>query len=276
MNLQEYKNEFTSMDFKEPAPGVLEVILSSGGTKNPQPMNPMNATMHNETAYIWRKIDLDKSVNCVLLRAQGKAFSVGGDFELVSSMIKDDQALLNVWKECKDMVYNVINCSKPIVSAIHGPAVGSGLALALLADISITAKTAKLIDSHTKLGVAAGDFSAIIWPLLCGMAKAKYYLLTCKSISGEEAERIGLVSMCVEDDDLYSSALSCAVSVAQNSPSAVRFTKHALNNWLRTMGPSFDHSLALEILGFRMPDIQEGLNAMQEKRSPEFEKNCPI
>ena len=106
-------------------------------------------------------------------------------------------------REARDIVYNVINCSKPIVSAVHGPAVGAGLVVAMLADVSVVGRTARIIDGHTKIGVAAGDHAAICWPLLCGMAKAKYYLLTCETLTGEEAERIGLVSMCVDDDEVH-------------------------------------------------------------------------
>lgn len=76
----------------------------------------------------------------------------------------------------------------------------------LLADISIAARDARIIDGHTRLGVAAGDHAAIVWPLLCGMAKAKYYLLLCDAVSGEEAERIGLVSLCVDRAELLSKA----------------------------------------------------------------------
>ena len=104
-------------------------------------------------------------------------------------MATDFETRSRVWREAREMVYNIINCSKPLVSAMHGPAVGAGLVCGILADISIAAKTARIIDGHTRLGVAAGDHAAIIWPLLCGMAKAKYYLLLCEPISGEEAER---------------------------------------------------------------------------------------
>ena len=122
-------------------------------------------------------------------------------------MIADFDTRMRVWKEARDMVYNLINCSKPVVSAINGAAVGAGLVLAILADISIAAKSARLIDGHTKLGVAAGDHAAIIWPLLCGMAKAKYHLLLCEPVTGEEAERIGLVSLAVPDAELQARAL---------------------------------------------------------------------
>ena len=120
------------------------------------------------------------------------------------------------------MVYNLINCSKPVVSAINGAAVGAGLVVAILADISIAAKSARLIDGHTKLGVAAGDHAAIVWPLLCGMAKAKYYLLLCDTITGEEAERIGLVSLAVPDEELQARALDIAKRLAEGAPNAIR------------------------------------------------------
>src|SRR5205823_5444221 len=137
-------------------------------------------------------------------------------------------ARTRVWKEARDLVYNLINCSKPIVSAIHGPAVGAGLVVGLLADISIAARSARIIDGHTRLGVAAGDHAAIVWPLLCGLAKAKYYLLLCEPVSGEEAERIGLVSLCVDDAALQETALRIAERLAAGSPTAIRWTKYAL------------------------------------------------
>src|SRR5437762_1095595 len=122
-----------------------------------------------------------------------------------------------------------------VVASLHGPAVGAGLVFGLLADISIAAKNARIIDGHTRLGVAAGDHAAIIWPLLCGMAKAKYYLLLCESLSGAEAERIGLVSLAVPESELDRTAVDVAVRLAEGAPSAIRWTKYALNNWLRQM-----------------------------------------
>ena len=170
----------------------------------------------------------------------------------------------------------MINCSKIIISAINGPAVGGGLAVALLADISIAARDARLIDGHTRLGVAAGDHAAIIWPLLCGMAKAKMHLLLSDEISGEEAERIGLVSKVVDATDLLPTALAMADQLANGPQSALRWTKHALNNWLRQAGPIFDNSLALEMLGFTGPEMQAGLAAVRERRAPVFPEKSVI
>jgi enoyl-CoA hydratase len=185
-------------------------------------------------------------------------------------MTRDFDARARVWREARDIVYNMINCSKIIVSAMHGPAVGAGLVVGLMADISIATKNARLIDGHTRLGVAAGDHAAVIWPLLCGMAKAKYYLLLCETLSGEEAERIGLISLTCEDAELQPKALEVARKLAAGAQSALRWTKYSLNNWLRMAGPTFDASLALEILGFTGPEVLEGIASLREKRAPKF------
>jgi enoyl-CoA hydratase len=243
---------------------------------NPGSLNSVDGDMHGELAEIWRDVDSDPDVSAVIIRGAGDVFSAGGDLDMVEEMTENFETLSRVWKEARDLVYNIINCSKPIVSAIEGPAVGAGLVCGLLADISIASKTARIIDGHTRLGVAAGDHAAIIWPLLCGMAKAKYYLLLCESINGEEAERIGLISLCTEPEDLHDKSLEVAKKLAAGSPSAVRWTKHALNNWLRMAGPTFDNSLALEFMGFNGPDVQEGLASIREKRRPEFGKDSPL
>jgi len=250
---------------------VLRIVLD-----NPGKLNAVDARMHRELADVWRVVDADREVSAVILTGAGEAFSAGGDFGVIERMCEDHETRLTVWKEARDIVYNVINCSKPVVSAIRGPAVGAGLAAALVADISIAAKSARFIDGHTRLGVAAGDHSVIVWPLLVGMAKAKYYLLTCEPLSGTEAERIGLVSLCVEDEELAAKALEVAAKLADGAPSAIRFTKYALNNWLRSAGPAFDASLALEFLGFCGPEVREGVQSLKEKRAPDFPKDSPL
>ncbi len=254
-----------------PAPRILQITLDTPGR-----LNAVDETMHEELGRIWRDIDEDPEVSVAMIRGAGKAFSAGGDLDMIDGIMDDSDTRARTWREARNIVYNLINCSKPVVSAIHGPAVGAGLVCALLADISIAAKTARIIDGHTRLGVAAGDHAAIIWPLLCGMAKAKYYLLLCEPLSGEEAERIGLVSMCVEEDVLFDTALEVAEKLAAGAPSAIRWTKYALNNWLRMMGPTFDASLALEFLGFTGPEPREGLASLREKRRPNFDPRSEV
>jgi enoyl-CoA hydratase len=256
---------FPSLTFERPAEGVLTIVLEGPG------LNAVDADKHRELADVWLSVDRDPSTRVAVLQGAGKAFSAGGSFELIDSIVSDYAVRTRVMREARDLVLNVINCSKPIVSAIHGPAVGAGLVAALLADVSIAARDARIIDGHTRLGVAAGDHAAICWPLLCGMAKAKYYLLTCETLTGEEAERIGLVSLCVDAAEVHERALAVARDLAAGAQSAIRWTKHTLNHWYRLLGPAFDASLAYEFYGFGGPDAAEGLAAHREKRSPSFD-----
>lgn len=262
---------FDALTFDRPADRVLRITMA-----RPDRLNAADQALHRQLAEVWREIDRDPEVSVAVLRGAGRGFSAGGDFALVEEMADDFQVRARVWKEARDLVYNIVNCSKPIVSAMHGPAVGAGLVAGLLADISIAAESARIIDGHTRLGVAAGDHAAIVWPLLCGMAKAKYHLLLCEPLSGAEAERIGLVSLCVPDDQLERVSLDVAQRLAAGAPSALRWTKYALNNWLRLAGPTFDASLALEFMGFSGPEVREGLASFREKRAPRFDPQSPL
>ena len=272
MDADQYGRDYPSLDFSEGADGVLLIELPAAEHTD---IAVADADMHGDLADVWTAVDGDAGVRAVIVAGGGEAgFCAGGSYELIDEMIDDDRALQRVWREARDLVYNMINCSKPIVSAIHGPAVGAGLAVALLADVSIAARDARLIDGHVRLGVAAGDHAVIIWPLLCGLAKARYHLLTNTPLDGAEAERIGLVSMCVERDALTDTAFEVAERLAAGSPSAIRWTKYALNNWLRMAGPAFDASLALEFMGFRQRDVTEGLASLRERRTPRFDDDA--
>jgi enoyl-CoA hydratase len=135
----------------------------------------------------------------------------------------------------------------------------------------VAERSAKIVDGHTRLGVAAGDHAAICWPLLCGMAKAKYHLLTCRPMTGEEAERMGLVSLVVDDGQAHSVALEIATELAAGSQPAIAHTKQALNGWYRQVGGAiFENSLALEFVGFAGEDVKEGVASHREKRRPNF------
>ncbi|MPZ69178.1 MAG: enoyl-CoA hydratase/isomerase family protein [Actinobacteria bacterium] len=260
-----YAADFPSLEFSRPDNHILKIVMSK-----PERLNAVDHGMHRDLSMVWQQVDRDPDVRAVLVCGDGEAFSAGGDLDLVFDAADDFATRVELMREVRDLVYNVINCSKPVVSAVQGPAVGAGLALALLADISVVGKSARLIDGHTRLGVAAGDHAAIIWPLLCGMAKAKYHLLLCEPVLGEEAERIGLVSRCVEDDQVHPTALAIAQRIVEGSQSALRFTKWSLNNWLRSAGPTFDASVALEFIGFSGPDVREGVVSLREKRAPNF------
>lgn len=260
--LERYKQ--FPMRFERHEDGVLEMIFDGPN------LNAVDERVHAALPNVWPVIDADPETRVVLVRGEGRAFSAGGSFDLIDAQIESYAVRMRVYRETRDLVSNMINCNKPIVSAIHGPAVGAGLIVAMMADISIAARTAKIVDGHTRLGVAAGDHASMVWPLLCGMSKAKYYLLTCEAMSGEEAERINLVSRCVDDDKLLDTARDVAHRLAHGAQEAIALTKYSLNGWYRQQMPLFDASLALEFLGFGGPEVKEGVRSHRERRAPKF------
>src|SRR5215467_3202948 len=260
----DYK-EYQHLLFERRPNGVLLITLN-----RPEVLNATNDRLHWELTQIWLTIDRDNDTRVAVVTGAGRAFSAGGDMDMVEKNATDPRRLANTVREASDIVYNMMNLDKPVISAINGVAVGAGLVVAMMADISIMSESARFTDGHTKLGVVAGDHAAILWPLLCGMAKAKYYLMTSDFIDGKEAERIGLVSLCVPADQLMDKAMEVAHKLASGPQQALRFTKRSLNNWLRAAGPSFDASLAMEMLGFFGADVREGAAAVREKRVPKF------
>jgi enoyl-CoA hydratase len=263
--LSDLYEAFTGLTIDRPSDGVLRITMDAPG------LNAVSPQVHRQLADVWLTVDRDPDTRVALLRGAGRAFSAGGSFALLDELMGDYGTRTRIMREARDLVFNVINCAKPIVSAINGPAVGAGLVAGILADVSVVARTARIIDGHTRLGVTAGDHAAICWPLLCGMAKAKYYLLTCDTLTGEEAERIGLVSLCVDDDRVQERAMAVAVQLADGAQSAIRWTKQTLNNWYRAQSAILDASLAYEFYGFGGPDAREGLASHTEKRAPRFD-----
>src|SRR5579884_1866937 len=258
-------DDFAHLSFDKRPDGVLLVTLD-----RPDVLNAANVRMHREMSEIWAVADDDDEVAATVVTGAGRAFSAGGDLDMIEEMTRDYDAMLTQWRDAGAIVEQMLLARKPIVSAINGVAVGAGLAVALLADVSIMGESARISDGHARLGVAAGDHAAILWPLLCGMAKAKYYLMTADFVSGPEAERIGLVTKCVPDDAVLSEALAVAARLAAGSATAVQWTKRVMNQWIRQALPAFGESVALEMLGFLGPDVREGVDAVRERRQPQF------
>jgi enoyl-CoA hydratase len=258
-------SSYHHLTFERRDNGVLLITMN-----RPEVYNAADEAMHGQLSRIWADVARDDDTRVAVITGAGKAFSAGGDLAMVQRMAGDYDRIAHMLSEMSDLVYTMVNCDKPIISAINGVAVGAGLVVALLADISICAADARLGDGHVRLGAAAGDHAAIIWPLLCGMAKARYYLLTGEMIDGTEAERIGLVSKAVPRAEVLPEALRIADGLAGGSQLAIRLTKRALNSWLRTAGPIFDQSAAYEMLTFMGPDVAEGAAALREKRPPRF------
>jgi enoyl-CoA hydratase len=221
--------------------GVLEVTLN-----RPDSLNAITPAMHAELVRLWSEIATDEETRVVLLTGEGRAFCAGADMK--GPPRSGEEKLASLERQ-RQLVAAMMNLDKPIVSAVRGAAIGSGLALALMADIVVVARDARLSDANVRLGVASGDHAVWTWPLLCGMAKAKHLLLTGKMFSGEEAERIGLASLAVPAEEVDSVAGEIAAELAQGHQDAIRWTKRALNGWLRLGQPAYDASVAYAMLG---------------------------
>ncbi|MBL4783444.1 MAG: enoyl-CoA hydratase/isomerase family protein [Porticoccaceae bacterium] len=245
--------------------GVLTITIN-----RPEVMNATNARLHWELTQVWDTVAADDDTNVVVITGAGKAFSAGGDLNWVEGQVGDAAGVQRIQKEAADIVYRLLALEKPVISAINGVAVGAGLAVALMADISVMSETAKFTDGHVKLGVGAGDHAAIIWPLLCGMSKAKYYLMTAEFINGVEAERMGMVSLCLPLEEVLPKAMEIADKLAAGSQQAIRGTKSTLNGWMQMAAPIFENSLRMEMLCFLGEDAAEGIAAVKEKRPAVF------
>lgn len=250
--------------------GVLLVTIN-----RPERLNAANPRLHAELAGLWTEVGNDPATRVAVITGAGPAFCAGGDLEMVREMAGDYPRIAAMLTEMSQLVSGIIECPKPIISAINGVAVGAGLVVALLADISIAAEDARITDGHLRLGVVAGDHAVLIWPLLCGLAKAKYYLLTADFLDGREAERIGLVSRSVPRERVLPEALAVADRLARGPQDALRWTKRALNGWLRANAAHFDVSAAYEMLSFFGADVTEGASAILEKRPPQFPSATP-
>jgi enoyl-CoA hydratase len=257
--------KYSGLTFERLENNILLVTID-----RPESLNATDAPLHNALSRVWVDIDEDDDTRVVVITGAGKAFSAGGDLQWIDSMVQNYDGMKAAFREAGDIVYRMTQCRKIIISAINGVAVGAGLAVALMADISIMAEEARITDGHVRLGVAAGDHANIIWPLLCGLAKAKYYLLTADFIDGKTADQIGLVSKSVPLANLRDEALRIATRVATGPIDATQWTKRALNLWVTQAAPAFDASLAFEMLNFMGPDAKEGASALIERRQPKF------
>ncbi|MEV6923379.1 enoyl-CoA hydratase/isomerase family protein [Dactylosporangium sp. NPDC051485] len=257
--------DYQRLIFEQLPDGVLLIRIN-----RPDKYNAADPRMLMEFEQVWLDVAADPQVRVVVITGVGKAFSAGGDIRAEMARIGDATQVVDAMDRARGLVLNMLNCDKPIISAINGVAVGAGLAIALLADISIIGEDVRLTDGHMRIGLAAGDHSVMLWPLLCGIAKAKYYLLTAKFIDGREADRIGLVSECVPTGEVLAQALAVAQGLATGPQWALQWTKRSINHWLRAAQPAFESSLALEMLSFFTDDAREGMAAMLEKRPAIF------
>lgn len=234
-------------------------------------VNAVDGRLHDDLAALvgWLR-DPPRTVRAVLLTGRGRAFSAGGDFTWfpdLSDPIRRD----HVRRAGKQLIWDLLDVEVPVVAAVNGPAMGLAATLVLLCDAVFMASTATLGDPHVKVGIVAGDGGTAIWPLAVGPALAKRYLLTGDPVSADEAMRLGLVTHVCEPESLDGEAMAFARRLADGAPLAVRYTKLAVNKWVKeALNAAFDVATAYEIVTMQSEDHAEALAALSEKRSPEF------
>lgn len=245
---------------------VLRVTIAHPGNE----LNAVDETLHHELTALFGALRRETEARAVVLTGRGKCFSAGGDFNWFPQL-RDPGRLDSLRRDARQLIWDLLDVEIPIVAAVNGPAVGLGASIALLCDVIFVADSASIADPHVRVGLAAGDGGAVIWPLALGPARAKQYLLTGDSIGAAEAERIGLVNRVVPAADLQAAALAFAGRLAEGAPLAVRYTKLAVNKLLKdALNTAFDTSTALEMLTFHSEDHREALAAIREKRRPDF------
>lgn len=236
----------------------------------PERLNAVNGRMHTELSTIARDFDDDHAAKVLVITGEGRAFSAGGDFS-GGSAPGPAAASGNMMLEARRIVDNLLECHKPVISAVNGYAMGLGATVALLCDVVVAGRSAVFADTHVKLGIGAGDGGQVIWPLLMGVNRAKFFLMTGDRLSADEAERFGLVNFVVEDADLMDKALEIAGRLARGPMKAIIASKVPINQWIRAQSAQIlPLSLEMEEASMRSADAKEAGKAFAEKREPKF------
>jgi enoyl-CoA hydratase len=260
---------YKTMTIERRAGGIAVLTLN-----RPESLNAVNGTMHSELARFSIDYANDRDLRVLVVTGAGRAFCAGGDFS------PDDPVGSNpngpdLWAEARQIVDHILECEKPIISAVNGYAMGLGATVALLADVVVVSSKTVIADTHVNMGIGAGDGGQLIWPHLIGVNRAKYYLMTGDRIGGKEAVDMGLASFYVEENaDLLPKALEIADKLAAGAPQAISASKVAVNAYLRSVSAMvMPIGLRYEQQTMRSKDHQEAIAAFQEKRPPKFTGN---
>jgi enoyl-CoA hydratase len=246
---------------------VLRAVIDKPGDD----LNTVDEELHADLVSLFAQLRQETEARAVLLSAQGRAFSAGGDFRWMPKL-QDPDAMEHLRLSAKQMIWDLLDIPIPVVAAVNGPAVGLGASISLLCDCIVASTQASFADPHVRVGIVAGDGGTVAWPLAVGPAKAKRYLLTGDPISAVEAERIGLVTDVVPPEELEERSMALAQRLAEGAPLAIRYTKLAVNNMVKqALATSFDLATAYEMFTFKSADHAEALAALREKRPPRFE-----
>ncbi|HLZ96560.1 MAG TPA: enoyl-CoA hydratase-related protein [Steroidobacteraceae bacterium] len=237
----------------------------------PEALNAVDETMESELACLFGDAAQDAESNVLVLTGAGRAFSAGGDVEQMQRLIDNPRLFTDGISRAKHLIHSILDCPKPVIAKVNGPAMGLGATMALFCDVIFAANHAKIADPHVKVGFVAGDGGAVIWPQLIGYARAKEYLLTGDALTGAQAAQIGLINHAVPAEDLDKAVDEFAQRLAAGAAQAVQWTKQSINIGLKALVTStLDASIAYEALSNLTQDHQEAVNAFREKRPPRF------
>ncbi len=235
----------------------------------PERLNAVNGAMHSELMQIFLDVQADGDTLAAVLTGAGRAFCAGGDFSGGSNM--RSKSGLTMMQEARRIVDNLLDCEKPVVAAVNGAAAGLGATIALLCDVVIASENARIGDPHVKMGITAGDGGAVIWPLLVGVNRAKYMLMTGHLVTAAEAFQMGLVNKVVAEGEALNEATAMARRLAAGAPFAVQSSKIAVNKYIKMVSNLvLPLSLHAEEVSMTKDDHREAVKAFQEKREPKF------
>ncbi|MEQ9110755.1 MAG: enoyl-CoA hydratase/isomerase family protein [Rhodospirillaceae bacterium] len=237
----------------------------------PEALNAVNGEMHEELSRVFIDAQDDKESDIVMITGSGKAFSAGGDIGWLKSMTANTAEFDIVRAHGKRIIFSMLDCEKPIVAKINGPAVGLGCTIALFSDIIFAAEDAVISDPHVSVGLVAGDGGAVIWPQLIGYARAKEYLMTGKRLSGSKAAEIGLVNHAVPTGELDAAVDAFCDDLLAGALLAIKYTKVSINISLKQLAHSIlDTSLAYETITNRSKDHLTAVTAFVNREKPTF------
>jgi enoyl-CoA hydratase/carnithine racemase len=232
----------------------------------PEHLNAINDDLHLGLTRVFPQLTADAEARVAVITGQGRAFSAGGDFDLLDRMVKDRTLRQDVIAEGRELVINMLRCRVPVVAAVNGPAVGLGCSVVALSDVVYMAESAYLADPHVAVGLVAADGGPLTWPLHTSLLLAKEYAFTGEKIPAARAREIGLANHVCPDDEVFDAALAAARKIAKLPRQAVEATKRVLNLHLeRAVLATIDFAMAAETLSFDTDDLQNNVARFLKK-----------
>ena len=243
----------------------------------PERLNTITGTMTQELCDYFRSLKQDHEVRIVVMRGAGRAFCAGLDIKEYMTpggdRTPDGAGRARPGDHLFDVVELMRACPQPIIALVHGPACGGGFALALAADIRIAGASARMNDAFVALGRSGCELGLTYFlPRIVGLGIAAELMYTGSFIDAARAERVGLVSKAVPDDELEAAALDYIEPMLRTAPFGLRMTKETLNTALKLgdLRAVIDLEERAQMLCGRGPDFEEAMKAFLEKRPPVY------